>query len=73
MKRTDAIITICKEYQREPTRRSWQAVSKALTALDATDEERIEMEKRMGYRKQDGEFYDAVSNPPKPVKKIRLW
>lgn len=41
MNKLEAIIRdlrICKEYQREPTRRSWIAVSKALTALGVTED-----------------------------------
>lgn len=71
MTRTDAIITICKEFQREPTRRSWLAMSKAFTALDVTEAERHELETRLGFRTNNGDLYPEIATKPvrRTVKK----
>lgn len=74
MSKTNAIVTLCKEYQREPTRRSWLAVNKALIALGLSDEDQIEIETRMGFRQNNGEFYpDILPQLRKPKAKKFDW
>lgn len=66
--KVDAIITLCKEYSRDNTRRQYLAVCKALDALQLTGAERLEMEQRWGFRDDTGALYQHLEKQPRQIK-----
>jgi hypothetical protein len=74
MNKPDAVITLCKEFQREPTRRSLLAVRKAMDSLALRTGEQVELEQRMGFRNDLGELYpDLEPKARKPKAKKLDW
>ena len=72
MTKTDAVMTLCKEFQRTPTRRSYVAISKALVVLGLDWHDRAELEQRLGFRDLHGDLYAEFEKQPRKPKATKL-